>query len=62
MNKAPANQAPHPTPEQIAERAARIRDGWSEDELYRRAGVEKPTWQPPRASFDETRPVGHVEG
>lgn len=57
-SRPPGVQQPSPTPEQIAERAAEIRARWSDDEHYRRAGLEPPTWTPPRAAFDETQPVG----
>ena len=46
-----------PTPEEIAERAAEIRQQWSERELRERAGlVPDPYWFPPGA--EQTLRVG----
>lgn len=40
-------QVPDPTPEEIAERAAEVRAGWSEyDRERRRVGVACGPWQP----------------
>lgn len=33
-----------PTPEEIAERAAEVREEWSEAEHYRRSGFRAPAW------------------
>lgn len=42
-----------PSPKTIRERSAAIRDGWSERERAKRAGIIESAWTPPRVHRDE---------
>lgn len=48
-----AHEEDNPTPEEIAERAAIIRERWTESERkLREVGAVRARWQPPRYVYD----------
>lgn len=49
--KAKESVTDDPTQEEIAERAAEVRRGWSPDEEVRRRGGVRATWNPPAFAF-----------
>lgn len=57
LQKRPDERGTHdnedPTPEEIAERAAEIRERWTESERkLREVGAVRKRWQPPRYAYD----------
>lgn len=42
-----------PSPKTIRQRSAAIRNGWSDRQRAKRAGIRKSAWTPPRIHHDE---------
>jgi hypothetical protein len=59
-SRAPRDKS-DPTPAEIRRRCARIRDGWTDRDRAKRAGIVPQIWHPPRISVDEVPDIASTE-